>query len=330
MENSLIDNLLYPLEKDLIKAGIYYRVFARQKTLASIKKKLDAKSKDYKLNHKKMQDFVGIRIVFYFQEDVNLFYQKLKQNDGFDKKNESNTNEELETLSSLYHDIAKEHEELKNFKSLFPLPDKVFMPQRLNLVMHVPLKLHEQFSNEIPFNLPEEYVDLIDFTYEIQLRTVLSEGWHEVEHDLRYKTQNEPWWADCKKESRQLNGIYASLEASESALSNMISEIAYKNYQHNAWDALIRNHFKLRFIEKKLSQEVVSYLGNNPRIGKDILHVDRNELVQWLWEFPMNFSLSTDFVFFLINRKKMNDENITNIEPAPIKMLFDKMEELQI
>ena len=110
----------------------------------------------------------------------------------------------------------------------------------------------------------------------------------------------------------------------------MISEIAYKNYQHNAWDALIRNHFKLRFIEIKLSQEAVSYLDNNPRIGKDILHVDRNELVQWLWEFPMNFSLSTDFVFFLINRKKLNDENITNIEPAPIKMLFDKMEELQI
>lgn len=330
MGNSLIDNLLYPLEKDLIKAGIYYRVFARQKTPASIKKKLDAKSKDYKQNHKKMQDFVGIRIVFYFQEDVNLFHQKLKQNVGYDKINESNTNEELEILSSLYHKIAKVHDELKPFKSMFPLPDKVFMPQRLNLVMHVPSQLHEQFSNEIPLDLPEGYADLIDFTYEIQLRTVLSEGWHEVEHDLRYKTQNESWWADCKKESRQLNGIYASLEASESALSNMISEIAYKNYQHNAWDALIRNHFKLRFTEIKLSHDATLYLDKNPRIGKEILHIDRNELIHWLWEFPMNFSLSTNFVFFLINRKKINDENLMNIEPTPIKMMFDKMEELQI
>jgi len=330
MGNSLIDNLLYPLEKDLIKAGIYYRVFARQKTPASIKKKLDAKSKDYKQNHKKMQDFVGIRIVFYFQEDVNLFHQKLKQNVGYDKINESNTNEELEVLSSLYHKIAKVHDELKPFKSMFPLPDKVFMPQRLNLVMHVPSQLHEQFCNEIPLDLPEGYADLIDFTYEIQLRTVLSEGWHEVEHDLRYKTQNESWWADCKKESRQLNGIYASLEASESALSNMISEIAYKNYQHNAWDALIRNHFKLRFTEIKLSHDATLYLDKNPRIGKEILHIDRNELIHWLWEFPMNFSLSTNFVFFLINRKKINDENLMNIEPTPIKMMFDKMEELQI
>lgn len=330
MGNSLIDNLLYPLEKDLIKAGIYYRVFARQKTPASIKKKLDAKSKDYKQNHKKMQDFVGIRIVFYFQEDVNLFHQKLKQNVGYDKINESNTNEELEILSSLYHKIAKVHDELKPFKSMFPLPDKVFMPQRLNLVMHVPSQLHEQFSNEIPLDLPEGYADLIDFTYEIQLRTVLSEGWHEVEHDLRYKTQNESWWADCKKESRQLNGLYASLEASESALSNMISEIAYKNYQHNAWDALIRNHFKLRFTEIKLSHDATLYLDKNPRIGKEILHIDRNELIHWLWEFPMNFSLSTNFVFFLINRKKINDENLMNLEPTPIKMMFDKMEELQI
>ena len=191
--------------------------------------------------------------------------------------------------------------------------------------MRVPYNYQEQFKNEIPLGLKEEYVDLIDFTYEIQLRTVLSEGWHEVEHDLRYKTQNESWWADCKKESRQLNGIYASLEASESALSNMISEIAYKNYLHNAWDALIRNHFKLRFNEKKLQNEIVLFLNNNTRIGKEILHIDRIELIQWLWSVPVPFVLSADFVFFLINRRKIQNASLMAVEPEPVRMILDKM-----
>lgn len=324
MQNSLIDNILDPIERDLRKAGIYYRIFSRQKSNASIKKKLDAKSEEYIRRGKKMQDFIGIRIVFYFQEDVNMFHEKLKHYEGYDRNNESNTNEELEKFSLLYNDIAENHDELKPFKSMFPLPDKVFMPQRLNLVMHVPKKLYEQFDNEVPVDLPEGYSALIDYTYEIQLRTVLSEGWHEVEHDLRYKTQNETWWADCKKESRQLNGIYASLEASESALSNMISEIAYKNYKHGAWDALIRNHFKLRFNEMKLSNDIIKYLDDNTRIGKDILHIDRNELIQWLWELPMNISLTTNFVFFLINRKKIKSGDISSLEPNVLTMLFDK------
>ncbi|MBK7959276.1 MAG: hypothetical protein IPK03_14995 [Bacteroidetes bacterium] len=31
---------------------------------------------------------------------------------------------------------------------------------------------------------------LVDSTFEVQLRTILSEGWHEIDHDLRYKSIN--------------------------------------------------------------------------------------------------------------------------------------------
>ena len=43
-------------------------------------------------------------------------------------------------------------------------------------------ELQKELSN---VDINEFDAALIDNTYEIQLRTVLSEGWHEVEHDLR-------------------------------------------------------------------------------------------------------------------------------------------------
>ena len=51
------------------------------------------------------------------------------------------------------------------------------MPERLNLVMRMTPYEQDLFNTAV-----QEYGDqaeLIDATYEIQLRTVLSEGWHE-------------------------------------------------------------------------------------------------------------------------------------------------------
>lgn len=70
------------------------------------------------------------------------------------------------------------------------LTDKVFMPTRLNLIF----RMDDFCSRELVNVLKDiDGIDssLIDCTYEIQLRTVLSEGWHEVEHDLRYKCRTE-------------------------------------------------------------------------------------------------------------------------------------------
>ncbi len=203
MQSNLVDNLCEPLERYLRQAGMYYRIFARQKSPGSIEKKLSQKRIDYLEKGKKMQDFVGIRVVFYFQDDVEIFHEKLKTMDGYDPNNESNSNTELDGITALRGHIEK-YEELKQLSSMFPLHDKVFMPQRLNVVMQMPSNVGGLMEAELPIDMKEEDKLLIDQTYEVQLRTVLSEGWHEVEHDLRYKTRNESWWEDCREESRQL------------------------------------------------------------------------------------------------------------------------------
>lgn len=321
-QSNLVDNLQDNLERYLNQAGIYYRIFGRRKTDASIRKKMSAKRMEYEQDGKKMQDFVGIRVVFYFQDDVEIFHEKLKTFSGYDPANESNTSADVDKISSLKDEIDR-HEALKPLSLFMPLHDKVFMPQRLNLVMKIPDALAQYMKNEMSDDIYNEFGHIIDDTYEIQLRTVLSEGWHEVEHDLRYKTHNEVWWEDCKGESRQLNGIYASLEASENALSNMISNIAYKNYKSHAWDAMIRNHFCIRFRENKLSDIFVSLLNENPRIAKKLFQIERKDMINWLWQLKTGAALTTDLVLCLANREEIKNSDIAENEPLPVKLVLD-------
>lgn len=323
-QSNIVDNLLEPLERYLQMAGIYYRAFARRKSSLSIKKKLEVKQNNYIEQGKKMQDFVGIRLVFYFLDDVNIFHQKLQTLEGYDVKNEANTSTDLEIIAKLGHHIA-EDDTLKPLQAILPIHDKVFMPQRLNIVMKMPDSVARLMEMELPTDLTSEQVNLIDSTYEVQLRTVLSEGWHEVEHDLRYKSLSEDWWDSCREESRQLNGIYASLEANEMALLRMIDGIAYKNYKGGSWDAMIRNHFRLRFNEIKLSENFQSLLDGNKEIAKQLLRIERAELINWIWSIPRRMPLTTNHIMCLANRKKLKCEEIYTNEPSAIKTDFDAM-----
>ena len=183
-----IEGRIIPL---LEKAGMYYRVFSRVKSKESIKKKLDIKANAYRRSGRKMQDIIGIRVIFYFQEDVSIFYEKLKTMEGYDSTNESNSSKELKELTDIIESFDGGDPQHEKLKRLLPFHDKVFMPERLNLVMRMNHREQERLKDAL-----SEYGDnasLIDATYEVQLRTVLSEGWHEIEHDLRYKTKDETW-----------------------------------------------------------------------------------------------------------------------------------------
>jgi ppGpp synthetase/RelA/SpoT-type nucleotidyltranferase len=78
-----------------------------------------------------------------------------------------------------------------------------FAVTRHNLIFKIP-ELHLEDTKKAIGNAP------IDETFEIQLRSILSEGWHEVEHDLRYKSKKN--WETQDDLSRALNGIIATIE----------------------------------------------------------------------------------------------------------------------
>ena len=318
-------NIEERLKSYLDRAGMYYRIFSRAKEEESIKRKLKSKGDLYHREGKKMQDLIGVRVVFYFQDDVVFFHNKLKTIEGYDPQNESNSTKELNELSTVISTMEEDAAQTKKkLQKLLPFHDKVFMPERLNIVME--MDEYEKSLAKMELETYHEYdASLVDYTFEIQLRTVLSEGWHEVEHDLRYKTQNEPWWDFCGEESRILNGIFASLETSEGTLSRMIDEITYKNYQHHSWDAMIRFHFRRRTSGSKLSSSLCDLLEKDERQAKALLNIEREELVGWLWEIGPAVSITTDFLLFLVNRKSFRRDDIIQLEPMPIKAVLDKL-----
>lgn len=300
---TVLTDLEEKLKVYLDRSGMYYRIFSRAKTIESIRNKLKNNPNKYQPNGKKIQDLIGIRIVFYFQEDVTIFHDKLKQLEGYDPTNESNSSKDLDELTTWINSWNEERKEDKQrIGKLLPFRETVFMPERLNVVMRLGKTESEWVKEELHFYLDKDAC-LVDDTYEVQLRTVLSEGWHEVEHDLRYKTHSEEWWNYCNEESRMLNGIYASLETNERALAQMIDGLAYKTFKNGNWDAMIRSHFRRRISEMKLPKEICTILDADDRIAKQLLHVSRQELTNWLWKIEAPFILSSTLIVHIINRQ---------------------------
>lgn len=309
MNSAVVNRIIEELEADLRKVGVYYRIFGRLKETDSIRKKLQKKKRKYKETNSKMQDVVGIRIVFYFLEDVEIFYHYYIKSKKF--LSESNSKKDIKL-------------EEKKLSSIENLADKLFMPTRLNLVFKMDESEEKMLQDEL-YHLTDGERNLIDSTYEIQLRTVLSEGWHEVEHDLRYKTKDETWWRDCLEESRMLNGLYATLETSERAMEQVFSSIAYKNYKKKQWKVMIFNHFKLKFESINLSVALKNILQKEPDIAKALLKQKRETIIMCILNYPIRFPISMDNIVWLTNRLSIHNEEIINLENSEIKKVLDKI-----
>jgi len=270
------------------KAGIYCRIFSRVKETPSIKKKMS--KKNYTTHHK-MQDILGVRIIFYFNEDVEIFKQYLKYSNHFIYDSESLSTSDIEKAESI----------LRGDK--WSLQDKLFMPTRLNVVFRVDealrLMYHELFEE---LKNEEVTTDFIDETFEIQFRTVLSEGWHEVEHDLRYKCQDD--WGGMTEESRMLNGIYAALETNEHTMDMLFANMARKYCRQEKWEAMVRSVVKLHISNSHISAEIRKCFGkHNSRITNAILNLKRERIIRALLTCKDEaIELTMDNIILLINQ----------------------------
>lgn len=274
------------LETVLNKCGIMYRIFYRAKSELSIERKL--KNKKYDAAGKRIQDFLALRVTLYFTDDVKLVYNYLKGQPNFD-------NESVDVFEV----------------------DK-FRPERLNIVMRIP----DKCLNDMICAIQDTgHGDLIDTTYEVQIRTILSEGWHEVEHDLRYKCQDD--WADYKEESRLLNGIYASLESSEWAMLALFDRLSYSQYKMKAWNSMLRNKMRVRFASKELSAPILRFLNDNLSVAKDIFRANRSEVLQTLMSKNFSYPLTYDTVLHLVNRIVVRSKDLSVYEDNVFKKDMD-------
>ena len=175
----------------------------------------------------------------------------------------------------------------------------------------MPLNISEQFS-------PELWTFPIDKTFEIQIRTVFSEGWHEVEHDLRYKHLAD--WKEHFELSRNFNGIFATLETCDWSMINVLDQLAYEKYHSADWEAMLRNHFRIRFDNKKLSTKIVDIFNNNSNVAKEFFKAERSLLLLYLCNDKiMPIPKTLDNIVYFANELIIKCPEISAITPVLIK-----------
>ena len=286
----ILDKIAQRLESmlatQLNNCGLMFRLFSRVKTARSLNHKMRIKGEKYRSGKALIQDMIGLRIVAYFQDDV----------------------EALATYFSYGEAVGTSIDELDS---------STFCPQRLNLTCPLPEEVVADFRKA----LPVEYAPYIDNTYEIQIRTVFSEGWHEVEHDLRYKCKAD--WKDCEPYSRVLNGVIATLETAEWNMKMLFDQMAHTNLQTRNYRAMLRNKMHLRIEGEDFSETVSAFLQQHPEVAEQVLKTDRLVIVLALLNHTKPIPLTYDVLLFLINRIEQISKELQALESQEIQSILE-------
>lgn len=273
------------LINELTRTGLLFRLFSRVKDNNSISDKFSRKK--YSEDAKLMQDLIGFRITTYFNDDLKIIVDLCEKLFG---------KEEL----------------------VYDEPDtEIFKPLRKNMVCKFPEEQGIYFCDIKAINKDFQF---IDDTFEIQFRTTLSEGWHEVDHLMRYKCKSD--WSELTNESRMLNGIYASLETNDQALKALFDDIAYLHYRAKRWEAMLRNKLRLRFSLQNLDNDIVNYLNDNSEVGKSIYKLNRNKIISTYINSTLSFPTTFDNWIFYINFCFIKDDFILSKTPEFLKSEF--------
>lgn len=274
------EELRRQIEEYLLRVGLLCRVFARGKDSKSLLAKLSSQPAKYARGKKLVQDAIGIRIAFYFQEDIQLVKQLLCNKYVYD--------EASSTIDA-------------------PTTDQ-FAVSRYNLIFRIP-------EDQVPDMSRLVGSSPIDLAFEVQLRSILSEGWHEVEHDLRYKSKSH--WDGQEDLSRALNGIVATLEASEWSMKRIFDDLAYRHYKNQNWGAMLHSKLRMR-VAPTLSDGLKNLFKTAPETAKEAFRIDRALVIEALAHARPRIPITLDNLVFVWNFLSSKDERILQLMPRLI------------
>lgn len=298
----VLEELKKSIEEQLKKCGLYYRLFMRVKDDESLALKLGSGEYGCGEHDKKVQDLLGIRVVLYYSDDLaacRYILEKTFNRNGQWSQNEMTVNQ--------------------------------FQATKINGVFEIPQKLLEMVD-EHTWKLP------VDATFEVQLRTVLFEGWHEIEHDMRYKdikNHKKNLWDDNEALARTMNSILASLELCDWSLSSLFQSLARRHLEKKNWELMFRSRYRLRLDEKPLNPQVVEYLNEHEQLGNQFFNCDKVQLVSALMDENVHTKLTYDVLVKVLNMLYVRDETIQRLladtklkvyEPVPHKNKFKPLE----
>ncbi|MCI6021439.1 MAG: hypothetical protein PUD90_08530 [Clostridia bacterium] len=270
---TVADDMREIIEGPLNRCGIYHRIFYRVKSEDSIVTKLTNVSKNYNAYHK-MQDLIGLRIVLYYVDDIKICKDLIER--------------EFPEC-----EWAVSSQTTSEFKSM-----------KTNGVMSLPKYIADRIS-------PQTWELPIDKTFEVQIRTMAFEGWHEIEHDMRYK-YTKMWEHDESRHyARKLNSVLATLELCDDSIISMLEEMGHTYYKEKDWNSMIRCHYHLRITPDDLHPQLQEILDRDTSIGKFIYKLERADFIMTLMDCYKDIELSSNSIIAIINEHFLHNKEIS-------------------
>lgn len=185
-----------------------------------------------------MQDLIGIRIILYYADDVEIVKNFLDT--IFSMPGVWNTTE------------ANEYE---------------FRAMKINGIFKLPGYLSKTIVNP-------ELGDYVDDTFEIQVRTNSFEGWHEIEHDMRYK--GSAFGTGNEALARKMNSILATLELCDDSVVGLIEDLGHQHYKDRKWNYMLRCHYRLSLQENRCIHILKRYLMKIQNLPRSFINLKEN------------------------------------------------------
>lgn len=275
----LCEHLKDAVQEILDSGGLYFRIFSRVKTAHSIARKMQKGQYGTENNPKKIQDLVGLRVVLYYYDDLSI------------------CRDILENTFQLIDKWSRSKYSANEFKAT-----------KINGVFRFPEEYFKLYKRE-PWSLP------IDTTFEIQFRTVFFEGWHEIEHDMRYKSMltDEEFWKGSEELSRVLNCILANLELSDWSLVQLFDQLSYNHYKNANWELMLKSKYRIRMDENSsLDARILELFHRDRDVAKQFFKAERKSLIQELLKLD-NPHTDYNLIVKLMNQAEVHNEEIAAI-----------------
>ena len=271
----------------LEQCGLYYRCFSRIKTASSMAHKFALK--DYGAENKKLQDLVGVRINLYFDDDVEIC-QNIVEN----------------TFDVIGWSTSERSEE-------------EFKPTKLNGVCRLPEYLRSEISTET-------WDMYIDDTFEIQIKTMFFEGWHEIEHDMRYK--GSAFGTGNEALARKMNSILATLELCDDSVVGLIEDLGHQHYKDRKWNYMLRCHYRLKFTREPLHPYIEEIFDEDTELAKKFYKFKREPLLRQLWDNTGDKGpeITVNNIVKIVNQIGPEDERL---KEAFVKIEHEKKQETE-
>lgn len=247
--NELCEHITDAIKEILTSCGLYFRIFSRVKSVKSIANKLNRGKYGTEANPKKIQDLLGLRVVLYYYDDLRIC-----------------------------RDIMESTFQIVDTWSRNSFNSDEFRATKINGVFRFPEEYFNFYKREL-WNLP------IDTTFEIQFRTVFFEGWHEIEHDMRYKSllSDDQFWKGSEELSRILNCILANLELSDWSLVQLFEQLSYNHYKNGNWELMLKSKFRIKIKDDEhLHPEILKIFDSDKEIAKQFFKCTRQRLIREL------------------------------------------------